>query len=207
MLPSSRARRRDAIATRERLIRAALELFTTLGYQGTTTLDIAARAETAEATIYRHFPGKDALFNEAYREAFRVGLSLVTTPDVDRALPARDRLGRLGQRIVERAVTDPAAITMLLHRINPKVVDEQSQALEREFRGALSQLIAGGKQEGAVRPGSADLWGAVWLSLVGFIVDRLTAREWSLEHPRVAQTLEAAWAAIGYRTDRSAEPG
>jgi len=36
-------RRKDAIATRGRLVRAALELFTADGYRGTTTLDLAAR--------------------------------------------------------------------------------------------------------------------------------------------------------------------
>ena len=63
--------RRDAVATRKRLIRAALDLFTTNGYHATTTPAIAARANVAEGTIYRHFPGKEALLNEVYREAQR----------------------------------------------------------------------------------------------------------------------------------------
>jgi AcrR family transcriptional regulator len=199
------ARRRDAIATRERLVRAAVELFTAEGYQATTTIEIANRARTAEATIYRHFSGKEALFNEAYRDALRTGLALLAA-DPERG-PARDRLGRLGRRVVERAVHDPALVTLLFQRIDPRVLDEQSQSLQREFRAAVAQVIAGGKQEGTVRAGSADLWSAVWLTLVGFVVERITGREWSLEHPSVGQTLDAAWSAIGYRADRSVEPG
>jgi hypothetical protein len=117
------------------------------------------------------------------------------------------RLDRIGRRLVEWAAKDPAMVAMLLRRINPSGVDEPSQMLTREFRDGVVQIIAAGKQEGTVRPGSAELWSAVWLALVTFIVDRVTAREWALEHPSVGQTLEAAWAAISYRSERAAEPG
>jgi AcrR family transcriptional regulator len=65
------SRRRDAKRTRERLVQAALELFTTQGYQASTTPRIAARAGIAEGTIYRHFAGKEDLLNEIYRAAMR----------------------------------------------------------------------------------------------------------------------------------------
>jgi AcrR family transcriptional regulator len=200
-------RRRDALATRERLVRAALDLFTSAGYLATTTVDIAAQATTAEATIYRHFSGKDALFNEAYRQAVRLGIALLQPTEGERGLPVRERLQRLARRLVERAAKDAAMVTMLLHRINPRVLDEQSVMLTREFKDRLTQIIASGKQEGAIRAGSAELWTAVWLALVTFVVDRVTAREWSLDHPSIGQTLDAAWSAIGYRIERSPEPG
>ncbi|MEU4293148.1 TetR family transcriptional regulator [Kribbella sp. NPDC026596] len=44
--------------TRERLLTAALELFTERGYDGTSVSDIAARAGVTEMTFFRHFPGK-----------------------------------------------------------------------------------------------------------------------------------------------------
>ena len=50
--------------TRQRLIRAALELFTTRGYHDTTTAQIAKKAGIAEGTIYRHFASKQQLMNE-----------------------------------------------------------------------------------------------------------------------------------------------
>ena len=50
---------RDSKATRERLLRAALDLFTTDGFQGTTTPTLASRAGIAEGTIYRHFASKE----------------------------------------------------------------------------------------------------------------------------------------------------
>ena len=69
--------RRDGEATRQRLLRAALELYTTIGFRATTTPAIAARAGVAEGTIYRHFSGKEHLLNEVYRGAQRWGAGLV----------------------------------------------------------------------------------------------------------------------------------
>ncbi|MEO8449682.1 MAG: helix-turn-helix domain-containing protein, partial [Gemmatimonadota bacterium] len=112
-------RRKDAIATRARLIRAALDLFTSIGYERTTTLTIAARAGIAEATIYRHFTGKDALFNEAIREANRWGLAALRHDERDRTIGVRERLTRIARRLLDEAAGDPALPTLLLQKIQP----------------------------------------------------------------------------------------
>src|SRR2546425_6696063 len=57
--------------TRQRLVRAALELFTAQGYHDTTTPQISKKAGVAEGTIYRHFHSKQHLLNELYRGAAR----------------------------------------------------------------------------------------------------------------------------------------
>ncbi|MFN3601009.1 MAG: TetR/AcrR family transcriptional regulator [Dietzia sp.] len=47
--------------TRERLLRAALELMGDRGYDGVTTAAVASRAGVSEMTLFRHFPTKAAL--------------------------------------------------------------------------------------------------------------------------------------------------
>lgn len=47
---------------RDRLLKAANELFTDLGYRATTTKEIAARAQVAELTLFRHFGSKADIF-------------------------------------------------------------------------------------------------------------------------------------------------
>src|SRR2546426_6372677 len=61
----------QADLTRQRLVRAALELFTAQGYHDTTTPQISKKAGVAEGTIYRHFHSKQHLLNELYRGAAR----------------------------------------------------------------------------------------------------------------------------------------
>lgn len=58
-------RRAVAAKNRERLLDAAIEVFAQRGYRGTTTRDIAATAGITERTLFRQFPSKAALFQEA----------------------------------------------------------------------------------------------------------------------------------------------
>ena len=202
--PAPTPRRKDAIATRERLMRAALELFTTEGYRATTTQDIAGRARIAEATIYRHFAGKEALFNEVYRDALRSGLTAFRPLEGERPPPARDRLTRGARRLLDLAQKDPPAALMLLRKPDGVSLDESTQQAARDFRDGITQIVASGKQEGTIRPGAADLWATVWLVLLTFVVERVAAREWTPDHAGATGTLDAAWTAIAYR---ASEPG
>src|SRR5687768_4649909 len=106
--------RRDGEATRQRLLRAALELYTTIGFRATTTPAIAARAGVAEGTIYRHFSGKEHLLNEVYRAAQRWGAELVRDPEGERPLATAERLEHIGRRILDAAAQDPSLARMLL---------------------------------------------------------------------------------------------
>lgn len=46
---------------RERLVLAAVDLFTELGYDATTVAQIAERAGVTKSTFFRHFPDKREL--------------------------------------------------------------------------------------------------------------------------------------------------
>lgn len=186
--------RRDGEATRHRLLRAALELFTSKGFRATTTPEIAERAGVAEGTIYRHFSGKEHLLNEVYRAAHRWASGLVAETDGPHS--PQERLQRIGRRLLEGAERDPAAARMLLLTRDDPYLDERSRDAAREFRASLQQVIAAGKSDGVVRSGPAELWAAVWLSVVAFAAERVAGREWTADQPQTAQVLEAAWDAI-----------
>lgn len=49
--------------SREQILDAALELFSTQGYRATSVRDIAARAEVSTGNVYHHFPDKEAIFH------------------------------------------------------------------------------------------------------------------------------------------------
>ena len=50
--------------TRSKILQAALQLFATRGYDGTTTKDLAKSAGVAEGTLFRHFTNKKAILIE-----------------------------------------------------------------------------------------------------------------------------------------------
>ncbi len=194
--PPESPRRKDGPGTRQKLLRAALELFTGEGFLATTTPIIAQRAGVAEGTIYRHFSGKEQLLNEAFRGTQKWALGVVRELDGDRSLRAPDRLQRIARRFVETADRDPAAARMLLRQRDAKFLDQGSREAAREFRDALQQVVAAGKADGLVRPGPAELWTSVWLVVLAFVIERVAAREWQAEQPQVGQAIEAAWSAI-----------
>lgn len=196
--------RRDGEATRQRLLRAALELYTTIGFRATTTPAIAARAGVAEGTIYRHFSGKEHLLNEVYRAAQRWGIGLVRESAGNAPGSTAERLRHIGRRLLDTAVEDPSQARMLLRSREEQHLDERSREASREFRAALQEVMAGGRDDGAVREGPAELWADVWLALVGFAAERLSAKEWEPVSPYVGLTLDAAWDAISSGSDVAA---
>ncbi len=185
----------QADLTHQRLVRAALELFTTQGYHGTTTPLIAKKAGVAEGSIYRHFDGKQHLLNELYRGAARWAGKLVKETDGLQVGP-REKLAELARALVQGAAREPAVARLFLLQRHDALLDEESRKAARDFRLGLESLIAQGKADGTVKPGAAEVWAAVWLSVVSLAVDRVSAQEWPETHAGVALALDGAWDAI-----------
>ncbi len=195
----NRSARRDGDATRERLLTAGLALYTTTGFLRTTTPMLSARAGVAEGTIYRHFSSKEHLLNEAYRRAQRWALGLLDAVEADRVRRAPERLTTLARQIVDMAATDAPLVRMFFGEGQEPFLDDTSKAVAREVLNRLVSQVAMGKSDGQVRSGPAELWASVWLTIVGFVAERVAAGDWTPDSPPVAMALEAAWDAIATR--------
>ena len=62
---------RPSDITRERILKAAERLFADRGYEETSIRAIVAKARVNQAAINYHFGGKDGLYREVLRTAFR----------------------------------------------------------------------------------------------------------------------------------------
>jgi AcrR family transcriptional regulator len=62
---------RPSDITRERILKAAQRLFADRGYEETSVRAIVAKARVNQAAINYHFGGKDGLYREVLRAAFR----------------------------------------------------------------------------------------------------------------------------------------
>ena len=195
--PITPPRKRDGEATRQKLLRAALDLYTTIGFRGTTTPAIATRAGVAEGTIYRHFTSKEHLLNEVYRGAQKWATGVIReVEEKSSGARASERLQRVARRFFEAAERDPSALRMLLFSPAEKGLDDKSRDAAREFREGLQQVVASGKSDGLVRPGPADLWAQAWLSLIAFAAEKVASRDWPPDHPHLQLLIDSAWDAV-----------
>lgn len=98
---------------RDAICEAALTLIAKKGPDATTTREIAALAETAEGTIYRHFKGKDDLMQHLFvqsAEQFHAILSCRISGLEDHG----ERIRALVKGVFEFAVVHPDAFNFLL---------------------------------------------------------------------------------------------
>lgn len=95
-------------STKDKLVRAALEIGAQDGLEAATTAAIAARAGVAEGTLYRHFPSKDDLLIEVYRGIKRrIFEAIIDGEDTDEAPDAR--LKRVWRKLYEAYRADSQA--------------------------------------------------------------------------------------------------
>ena len=183
--------------TRQRLIRTALELFTTRGYHDTTTAQLAKKAGIAEGTIYRHFASKQQLVNELYRAAQRWATKVVQEAARDpETNAARAQLTAVAHALSEGAAHDTAVVKLgLLERLDG-VLDDESRKARREFHVALERVVAEGKAQNTVRAGAVEIWAGVWLATMSHALEKVVAGDWKPDDAGVRMVIDAAWKAI-----------
>ncbi len=90
---ASRAKSREDLETRERLLNAAARLFAERGFARVTVRDICRKARANVAAVNYHFGGKDGLYSAVMRKAIE---TMQATTEAARAagrdLPPRERI-------------------------------------------------------------------------------------------------------------------
>lgn len=116
-------RERKKLATRRRILEAALGLFEEKGYEATTVEEIAQRADVAKGTVFNYFPQKRAFLLAAY--GAWVDLLLDRFGPVERWKgPVRSQLERLFGFLVELSVAHRPIARLVVFE-NMKVAHER----------------------------------------------------------------------------------
>jgi AcrR family transcriptional regulator len=146
---SRRERRKADI--RNRLFRAALELFATRGFMATTVEDITGAADVAKGTFFNHFPTKEHLLTE-FGE-WRVAIIRKARAEAEQGrLPLRDVLRRLVFQLVKEPGRSRAMTRcMLLGALGNEPVAGLVQKTFAEGRTVLAEIMTIGQRRGEIR--------------------------------------------------------
>ena len=131
------------LATRQRLLAAARELIEEGGYGSASVAAIAEHAGVAAGTLYRHFPSKEKLFLEVFRDVC-AGEERAMRAAADAASPgAVDRLEAVLTTFARRALQNrPLAWALLAEPVDPVLDAERLAYRERDASLVAAELRA-----------------------------------------------------------------
>jgi AcrR family transcriptional regulator len=148
--PSDR-RQRHSAELRERLFRAALDLFAKKGFAETTVEDITNAADVGKGTFFNYFPSKDHIllaFGEMQLEKLHASVEEARRSNE----PMPVFLRSLRARMTEEPSRNPAIVRSILQaHLSSLPVREAMAKNHTRAQGLLTQLIRLGQDRGEVR--------------------------------------------------------
>ena len=166
---------------RQRILLAAIKVFSSKGFHGSKVSDIAKEANVADGTIYLYFKNKDDILIQLFDESLKVLLG-----NMSQALAEEnDPLSRL--RIFIRIHLDSvvkyqsvAEIMQLELRQSHKFMKEQVPKRWSEYLNIIRDTIRKGQQDGVIRD---DIHPAMVKSAIFGAMDEI-AINWVLNKQR-----------------------
>lgn len=135
--------------TRQRLLRAACDVFAEKGYREATIAEICSRAKANIASVNYHFRDKATLYREAWRNAFIESLK-AHPPDggIGSDAPPEDRLRGLIVALINRISDKNNKEFPIVYRelANPtgllkEVMEEEIRPIHEKVEGVIRELL------------------------------------------------------------------
>ena len=145
------------------ILGAAARVLASRGEQASMN-DVAAAAGVARATVYRHFPSRQALLDELARLAVRDAAERLASARIDE-VAAEEGVRRAIRALVD--VGDPFVV-LARERVRP-----DPEQFERGIAAPLRRLFERGASGGEIRPDIPSSW--LTSSLVGLVVSALAS--------------------------------
>ena len=180
--------------TKERIERAAIELFVKKGVAETTVRDIAQAVDISEGALYRHFVGKDELVWQLFERhyvAFAGRLQAVA----DAEPTARGKLGAMIRGFCQAHDEDPTLFHFLLFVQHGQLgkLSSHTPTPVTVMHALLSHAIASGE----IPAQDANLASAL---VMGIVLQPMTFAAYGrlpqAQAPHAERLTAAAWAAV-----------
>ncbi|MEV0613058.1 TetR/AcrR family transcriptional regulator [Nonomuraea sp. NPDC050404] len=167
------SRRADATENRARILRIAREVIANA--DDVRLNEIAKQAGVGQGTLYRHFPTREALLSEVYRQD--VDDLVAAAPELLAGHPPVAALARWLDRVAEYAKVKRGVFAA----VEAGVWRDLSAHSLGPIGDALTMLLDAGKADGTVR---ADVDARDIILLLGYLT-RLEQAEWDTRARRV----------------------
>ena len=132
------------------IIEAALTLFSQKGFRGTTTKEIAQAAGCSEATLFKHFATKDALYSAILETKVRIEEVLTQAMHMATRKDDAGVFRAVGLRALSRVEQDSPLMRLLLfsalegHALAPIFFESQVRRLHEFLSSYIETRIADG---------------------------------------------------------------
>lgn len=167
------------VSTRDKLLRAAMGIVARDGLAAATTSAIAAQAQVAEGTLYRHFPSKDDLLIEAYRQ-LKAGILSEATQALNDAAPLGERLKALWLGLYRAYQADADAFAFGQRFKESALARREGGAAHEAIVSTLVRLRDEGVEAGLLKDLPADLMMNLFLAPVSYLLQtELKGRRWT----------------------------
>jgi AcrR family transcriptional regulator len=199
-LPASRRERRSA-ELRERLFRAALQLFAQKGYSETTVEDITNAADVGKGTFFNYFPSKEHILAAFGRmQMDKVQAAVDEAPATK--LPIREILRQLAIEAVSEPARNPAMVRALLQaNLSSAPVRETMREIHTKATALLSQIVEVGQKRGEIQKdlNAAELAQTLRQSLLGAMLIWSLYGDGTLQS-RIETVLAVLWNGMAARS-------
>jgi len=204
--PADRRQRRSA-DIRERLFRAALNLFAEKGFTETTVKDITNAADVGKGTFFNYFPSKDHIllaFGEMQLGKLQEAVNHARSSNE----PMPQFLRGLGVRMTQEPTRNPEIIRALLQAyLSTSQVREAMIDLQTRVHALHTQMIQLGQERGEIRSDlpASDLAHVFRQTIFG------TLLIWSLYgdatlHARIENAFSVLWSGLTPRSKNESAP-
>jgi AcrR family transcriptional regulator len=196
-LSSSRRERRSA-ELRERIFRAAVELFAQKGYAETTVEDITNAADVGKGTFFNYFPSKEHILASFGRmQMGKVQTAADAAPTT--VLPIRDFLRNLAMEAISETSRNPTLVRALLQaNLSSEPVRQAMGEIHANASLLLASIIKVGQERGEIRKDLDSLEAAQALrqALLGAMLIWSLHGDGTLES-RTQKVLNILWDGLG----------
>jgi AcrR family transcriptional regulator len=197
-------RERRTAETRERLFRAALDLFARKGFSETTVGDITEAADVGKGTFFNYFPSKDHILL-AFGEMQLAKLEAAVAEARASAEPMPQFMRSLGLRMTQEPIRNPGVIRTLLQAyLSTTPVRAAMLDLQKRVHALHTEIVRLGQERGEIRRDlpAADIAHVFRQTIFG------TLLFWSLHgdatlHPRMESAFNVLWSGLAPRKEEA----